>query len=320
MAIETHVHDGTAYRKLKSWYAHDGSAWRDLKKVYCHDGTDWRQVFRKGYWEPIGTLSYPKRIKKIGGTISASCSDGVWGLSGDTWSRIGDITGSCYDLADVSDVLHVAGNYTGGGVFYWNGSSWVRLGVSGEVSGSLAYVSGRLISGIQTRGTPAREWNGSNWANMGTSPTNVFGDFCVNLIDGEAYASQYLDGIWKLTGNSWSRMSGGSGSGTCIVKIDGALYGAFSSTGTCYWDGSSWQTLGSGIRTSRMKKINNMIYSPNTANGSLAGVCYWDGSSWTKLGVGSNTDYANDVTEIDDYIWAAFWTGARRWSIPISEM
>jgi hypothetical protein len=47
MATETHIHDGSAHRKLKQWHVHDGSAWRDLKKVYCHDGSQWRLVFQK---------------------------------------------------------------------------------------------------------------------------------------------------------------------------------------------------------------------------------------------------------------------------------
>ena len=47
MATETHVHDGSAYRKLKQWHVNDGSAWRKLKKVYCHDGADWKLVFNR---------------------------------------------------------------------------------------------------------------------------------------------------------------------------------------------------------------------------------------------------------------------------------
>ena len=123
MAIETHVHDGTAYRKLKSWYAHDGSAWRDLYEVYCHDGTDWRLVFSKGRWIKLGMPNYPYHITEIGGTIYAAfgasgVNGGVHYWTGSTWVKLGTLDTARY-VTEIGGTIYAAFADFSGGVYYW---------------------------------------------------------------------------------------------------------------------------------------------------------------------------------------------------------
>ena len=89
MAIETHVHDGTAYRKLKYLYAHDGSNWRDIDQAYCYDGNDWRLVFQKPRWVEVGEIYNVNDVTEIGGTIYAASQDGAYSWDGSTWNRLG---------------------------------------------------------------------------------------------------------------------------------------------------------------------------------------------------------------------------------------
>jgi hypothetical protein len=87
MATETHIHDGSAHRKLKQWHVHDGSSWRDLKKVYCHDGSQWRLVFQK---DNVVAVHVKLELSTAISGPSTSCSSGwSYGPQGPTNPNLG---------------------------------------------------------------------------------------------------------------------------------------------------------------------------------------------------------------------------------------
>lgn len=47
MVVETHIYDGSAYRKATEIHIYDGSAYRDCDTVHVYDGSAWRLVFQK---------------------------------------------------------------------------------------------------------------------------------------------------------------------------------------------------------------------------------------------------------------------------------
>jgi hypothetical protein len=47
MAVETHIYDGSAYRKATEIHIYDGSSYRDCNTVHVYDGSAWRLVFEK---------------------------------------------------------------------------------------------------------------------------------------------------------------------------------------------------------------------------------------------------------------------------------
>lgn len=89
MAIETHIHDGTDWRKAKDVYLHDGSTWRQAKQIYVHDGAAWRLVFSKDYWVPVGSIANGNCMASFNGNLYCGTSSGLYQWNGTTWIAVG---------------------------------------------------------------------------------------------------------------------------------------------------------------------------------------------------------------------------------------
>jgi hypothetical protein len=260
MAIETHVHDGTAYRKIKRWYANDsGTTWRDLKKVYCHDGTDWRLVFKRAVWSQVGQITFATPGCAVsGGVLYANGSRSLWSFDGNLWTQIG---GSGND----------------------------------EQTTYLIDFGGILVS--ETYGTgglgKTHSWNGSSWVFYCNSPTNDYYGTSGLCSDGEyLYGSSwtFMDGkVYRWTGSSWVRHDSGTGARMPgILFYGGTLYAARGS-GVYYWTGSSWSQIGGNFTTYETRAlvvISGVLYvaAGYFSNGYHYGVWAFDGSNWNKIG------------------------------------
>lgn len=271
MAIETHVYDGSAWRKAKQIYVHDGSAWRDCKEAWCHDGSTWRKVFSKG-WQIVttSTSGLPGSVGDMfvyDGEIFASAVSGTfgsWGIqvykwNGSSWSTLGSPIptvnsdyGIFHDIPFKSaDGVHII-TLQEGKVYHYNGSAWVLdVDTYGAIyspdnaidnmiaDGSYAYYPLGYASDVLT------SWDGSALAYLGISgyPTSsvFFGGTIYAIASPDAGATYQ---VREWTGSAWPVHSTIGSDQDYVLRTDGTtLYAISLYGGAKKWNGSSWVTV-----------------------------------------------------------------------------
>ena len=212
MAIESHVHDGSAWRKVKQMHVHDGTAWRKAKKTYCHDGTAWRLVFSGGSWLPmnLGNAGLPN-----GSTIE----DGV--IFGGEFYILAYLTSDSY--------RHV---------LKWNGSGYITVGnaIGGTSEQKLFIHAGELLV-VSTYGF--RKVINGVW-------TNVFSGLPGNIATYNILKTTFSDGtsiwcasttaqagiVYKWNGSTWSTINmSGIIYISSICALENVMYFAAQSSG-----------------------------------------------------------------------------------------
>jgi hypothetical protein len=274
MAIETHVHDGGAWRKAKQIHVHDGTAWRDLKEAWCHDGSTWRKVFAKGYWRKTGGS-----IANITSTWSVNLfaiyndefyvfardsygygfvNAGLYKWSGTTWDLQGSLI-SINAAAPISMIAHTDGIH----VFYsgmswghdiWDGSSWSAATspyvtpVDGITVGTTLYIADSYDAG----GGCCQYWTGSAWATLGS---NLYECRCLAKVGTQLYAlgcnvsgGAYYDWeVLRWTGTTWSALTRASGTSyyetNMLIGDDAAVYAAVDSGYLVQSNGTTMERL-----------------------------------------------------------------------------
>ncbi len=266
-----------------------------------------------------------------------------------------------------------AGKHPVNNIAQWNGTSWLALG-SGILGNSpfvyaLCVYNGNLYAaGIfdTAGGHPVNniaEWNGSTWSAVGSGVTDTAKNTAVinslAVYNGELYAGGYFDtaggvavnGIAKWNGSSWSAVgtggmmyNSGRGAVSALCVYEGSLCaaGIFDNAGgvpannIAKWNGTSWDSLGSGIafhtyyyRVSCLTSVNHILYAGGRFNkaGSAAvnNVAQWDGANWSPMtdGIigyyidcagtyGSQVVYGGDIGNINNTVVVnaiANWTG-----------
>ncbi len=212
--------------------------------------------------------------------------------NGKNWSPPGSgMNSAVYALAKSGSDLYAGGSFTSAGsaaannIARWNGSSWAPLGsgmgggpwgpfVSGlAVSGPDLYAGGNFTTAGGTAATNIAEWNGSSWAPLGSGiGAGTFPSY-VNALavsGGDLYAGGYFT-------------NAGGASANCIAK----------------WNGSSWSSLGSGMRSASPADLPVVFalavsgtdlyaggYFASAGGISANSIAKWNGSSWSPLGSG----------------------------------
>jgi len=303
MAIETHVHDGTAYRNLKRWWVNDGSAWRDMKYVYCHDGTDWRLVFRRD-WIRIGTLSGIRQLVVISGVMYAVCTSGIFYLDGENWYQIGSLTNA---TGLIEHNGYLTASFSSNGVYYWNGSSWVVIGTTYTSTNGVAEVGGTLYC-LLSYGV--YYWNGSSW--IYTNSGNAVGK--IRNINGVLYGVSATFGVFYYSGGTWTQKgsAGYDSRGYDIQYLNGTIYFP-NQFDLKYWDGTDWSVLGSLANVYIAGLYGTDLYVGSLSTGTN-GVHYWNGSAYQKMG---KLDSATSIAELDGVLYASHSTGVYYWPLEI---
>jgi hypothetical protein len=209
---------------------------------------------------------------------------GVAKWNGNNWSALGsgaEIGGGVNALAVSGSELYAAGGFTTPGgashVAKWNGTSWsaLGLGVNGPVyalavSGSDLYVGGVFPMAGGTAAISIAKWNGNSWSALGSGirshfePFFGFGDVYALAVSGtNLYAGGWFD-----------------------------TAGDVAASNVAMWNGSSWQSLGSGANgiVYAMAVMGTNLYAGgwfDTAGGAAANsIAAWNGSSWSTLEAG----------------------------------
>jgi T5SS/PEP-CTERM-associated repeat protein len=192
-----------------------------------------------------------------------------------------------------------AGGQTANRIAAWDGTSWQPLGtgpangVNGTVS-ALAVYDGRLIAGgpfWQAGGQTAYHiaaWDGTSWQRLGT--------------DAENGLSLSSLGVAALTLYNGRLIAGGG-----FTQAGGQTANAVAA-----WDGTSWQSLGTGAGNGMN---GGEVRSLTVYNGRLiaggnfvqAGflianrIAAWDGTSWQPLGTGAANGVNGTVSALTVY-------------------
>jgi len=296
-----------------------------------------------------------------------------------SWSPLGSGMNSDVWALAVYDNKLIAGGWftTAGGVSAnhiaaWDGSSWDSLGsgMGGQAVWALIVYDNKLIAGgtFSTAGgvsaNSIASWDGSSWSPLGSG---INGDvFALAIYDNKLIAGGGFttagevsaNNIASWNGSSWSPL--GEGIATQTTSWGSGVYGLtvydnkliaggpFDTAGVvranciASWDGSSWDSLGSGMWIAQHPFVWPLTVYDNkliaggyfTTAGGVSANCIasWDGSSWFPLGSGMDmlvcalTVYnnkliaggyfgtaggvsANDIASWDGSSWCALGSG-----------
>lgn len=296
---------GLAAQHIARW---DGRSWQPLGEgvdgtVYAI-ATDGDDVYVAGKFGVAGGVN----------------ANGIARWDGVTWSAVGDGTGviddyfgtpepgEVYAMLISGDKLYIGGDFVSvdgvpaNSVAQWDGATWSALGRGmGELDWEGKFVPQATVYALAFDGTTLY----------------AGGDF--TLAD-EATANS----LAQWDGASWSALSGGvtltDGNGDPqkgIIKAlavqNGALYaggwfdkaGGIAANHVAMWQGTSWNTLGVGVRAEQYAtepQIHALAVSGNTlyvggrfvgaGNQNIDLLAKWENNSWSEVGAGvSNDDY-----------------------------
>lgn len=248
------------------------------------------------------------------------------------------------------------GTVIGNHVIRWDGTNWYGVaGKSAQGTHVFVYALGLANDGLYMGGlfgaagaAPASRvarWDGTNWYALGAGLTGSFvGNLDVRAIkarNSDVYIGGDFSGagavactnIAKWSGTSWSALAYGLDYSVYAIEVTssdvyvgGVFTNAWRGPGSgvaanrmVRWDGSTWQTLGSGMNNAVLAicATNGIVYAGGaftTAGGITANrIARWDGTNWSSLGTGtangvSSTVYAILVDGTDVYVGGAFTT------------
>jgi trimeric autotransporter adhesin len=290
-------------------------------------------------WNPIdtllpranGELLVGGQFSSIGGTAATNVAR--W--NGTTWTALGaGVSGPVLGLAELPNGDSLAAGANLFAVQRWNGSAWSSVGGPSATVNTLAGTpSGKVAAGgsWSAPGANITVYDGVQWGSLGSAGSVLSGDFnnsplCIGeLANGDL-----------LVGGSFSAVDGVPCSG--LARHDGSTWSAFGSfaisfpapfpqlnalartgngdllaggffsymigvpgntAGIARWNGSSWQTLGTGLGGTQYVGVHGIATTANghaivcgqfpTAGGLPVGnVARWNGIGWSTLGSGAN--------------------------------
>jgi hypothetical protein len=260
MSIESHVHDGSAWRKAKRIYVHDGAAWRDCKEAWCHDGAAWRKVFARGYWELLisSNSGLPSGYQYLHPTVfggeyyvvaatvspSATREFGVFKWNGTAWAQVG----SYVSVANWEDM---------GYLFPHNGELWIASTGGGF---TLYKISGGSISlvttnyGVYSIFSPSR--------GICSDGTDLY---VVDVFAAGGGAVQKWNGSWSSVGTVYEAQSVCVFGGSLYVVGSTVSGGSSSDFRIKKWSGAAWvdQTYGGDPSNAYLFSGTSDLYAVN---------------------------------------------------------
>jgi len=300
-------------------------------------GSTWVFV---GFSPTTDILDFPALASYAGNLyVSARISSGMRGVyrwTDPTWQLISESTpNQIPQMFTYNGELVVGG--LGSNINAWNGVSWRTLGTTEFPEFRAMCTLGAdlvVASGVNDgNATPRRllKWNGSSWQNFGPPlfkvPATMI-EFGGRLHVGgshNALPGSPFDGFGVLDGGSWKALqvgddqtppetqtTGFNGPLNAAVVYNGELVVGGRSdfingsriAGVARWDGYSWKSLGSGLRTINgsnyiISEVKNLVVfdgqlyaqgSFNNAGGQVSwGFARWNGTVWTSIDPGLST-------------------------------
>ena len=288
---------------------------------------------------------------------------------GNNWSSVGGgVNDYVSVLYAKGNQLYVGGSFTetGGasahGIARWDGAQWYPLGegVSGGVyamafEGQDLYVGGRFAKAGGKNAANIAKWSGGRWNALGTGTDEAV--YALSFFNSDLYAGgrfrkaggRTTNQIAKWNGAAWSALGNGVGDQgfprqgatvTALAANSAELYvgGFFTEVdgnprmlGVARWNGTSWSSLGSGLRDSfeydedtethyvtagvlALAVSGNDLYAGGFISKSgatpLSNLAKWNGSKWQAVGKGTNDAVQDLFVAGEDLYLAGYFTKA----------
>jgi hypothetical protein len=249
-------------------------------------------------------------------------------------------------------------------------------GTDGTVSvvlpvGSTVYIGGSFTKVGGINANFIAKWDGTQWSALGAGARGVVNALCASGTDlyvassfsvSSGMGSQAVSGVSKWNGTTWTPLAGNAQSTKgytqaiqTMAVVGSSLYvgglfdliGGVAANNIARWDGTSWNTLGTGTTNGTsyavcaLAVMGSDMYvggSFTTAGGlSANNLARWDGTAWNTVGTGSDngvnqtvlclvavgTDLyaggifskagsvtANSIAKWSNGTWSSFGTGA----------
>ncbi len=329
MAVETHIHDGSAWRKAKQIYIHDGTAWRDCKEVWCHDGTAWRKVFQRGVWTTLGTtgatniahMSAWSGQPVILDDGTSTAADRVKHWNGSSWSGVGSAAASPQGIAvNTDDDLFIL---CGSTLYEWTGSWTSRGGTSATLLSASPSTSNNYINFIGS--SSFGFWDGSTMTYLTTAlPATAVralfktgtDTYIIGTVNGVESAYRWGGSMagWQVHGTPTL----GAGP-VSICEIGPSSYQNY------VQDDQVYATVEGGSYTAKGGPASDSMHSLARAKGVLyaAGddgqVYKFNGSTWDEMGdaFASGSGFGLFYDPFGDVLYSFSATEVRRWDGPL---
>lgn len=268
---------------------------------------------------PNGDLVVAGRFTAIAGVAA----NGVARWDGSTWHPLGaGLTTTVNDLAVLPNGDLAVAVDGGDSVQRWNGTTWqpVGAGLTGSsATALLALPNGDLIAGgvfAAPLGNVIR-FDGTTWTSLGpvvggtvrSLARQTNGDILVGGLVGTGVSGG--TGILRWDGANWTTPAPWQSGNGSVAKILALGNGAFLIAGdiafaggptnllldVALWNGTTWQTLGSGLTPTSASSCEMLALMPNgeiVIGGQFDGVdgtgaaniATWNGTAWSSLGAG----------------------------------
>ncbi len=283
---------------LRSW---NGSTWTDI-------GPGLDSIVYK-------MLVYNNNLYVTGSftTIGGVTANDVAYWDGSTWHAMGSgIEGYAYAMIVYNNWVVIGGNFTSvGGVSAHNVAAWyngdwhaIGTGVPFTVFSFTVQGTGLVTGGVSSGDGRHMMWNGSDWLVAIVEPNRSIDAMTVyngNLVIGGEFdsigAEQFFsiataDGGWQALGAGLSYDGTDPGWVNDFEIFNSELVaagqfnraGSIAATNIARWNGSTWQTFGSGIagHIEALTILNGQLCAGGgfIVNGRDRTVARWNGSSW----------------------------------------
>lgn len=294
---------GFSTRYLASW---NGTSWKDLSAVTRN---------------PVHSLFCQDSILFVGASISVAEPNGSLNIV--SWDGNSWLTCGAGSVGFVGSFVSFRGDLIAGGIFRfsndtnnsfiasWDGTKWNPLGngPNGYVH-ALTVFGNRLIAGgwFTNAGVVAASniaaWDGTNWSALDSGLGSIV--YALAVYKSKLYAGS--NGVYSWDGTSWSppdTVQGPDSTVRALITYDNGLIAAgdFVMVGEmpvnhiAAWNGSNWDSLGSGLGYPFYGSGLALAVLENTlvAGGFFAfyageeaafNIASWDGASWSAMDSG----------------------------------
>ncbi|MDD3887383.1 MAG: chitobiase/beta-hexosaminidase C-terminal domain-containing protein [Patescibacteria group bacterium] len=279
---------------------------------FARTSSSWSAV-GSGVDFPVASFAVYNNELYVGGTFTNFIAK--W--NGTSWSQVGSgMDNYVYTMAVYNNKLYAGGAFTTAGgiavtyIAEWDGSNWrsINSGMDDEVRSLAVYGNNLYVGGFFTAPVSnIAKWDGSSWSAVGSGMDNDV--YALAEYNNELYAAGSFTTpaakIAKWNGTAWSSLTLSSTSDRIrtLAVYNNELYagGDFITAGghtvnyIARWDGTNWNTVGTGMAGSNthvysLAVYNNELYaggSFTTAGGTTAyNIAKWNGSSWSPAGSG----------------------------------
>jgi len=307
------------------------------------DGTSWRDyepwnVHMRGLASFVGGPALIRAMVPfqddlvVAGHIDYFATGAAWATAtpvmrwdGSSWATLPFPSGDAQSLAERSDTLYAAGDFSSGGIGISSaaarltGGQWTSMDTLGTSGVQILSYSGRLILGtahfwFDDRASGVYEWNGSAWAPIGLIGAQDQGVASMVVHKGELIVAGGFTSIGGIlaqgaaawNGQGWRPLSFSFGDFsvpniTGLTSYNGRLFasGAFSDSPygnpspLAEWNGTLWTAVtgvagyGRHVNTAggRLFLSGELLLR---STGEKPNALLWDGRTWRSLGSGTH--------------------------------